>query len=101
MKQSQLIKNRWKLYDEYWGDIEKKKIEDYDKKEYEKLIENKIKNEENMKIIKNQFFDLKRKKIEDLQDNYVEGEIFKLNTQNELKEELKIINKLKEKKQKM
>ena len=54
-----------------------------------------------MKIIKNQFFDLKRKKIEDLQDNYVEGEIIKLNTQNELKEELKIINKLKEKKQKM
>ena len=45
MKQSLLIKNRWKLYDEYWGDIEKKKIEDYDKKEYEKLIENKIKNE--------------------------------------------------------
>ena len=25
MKQSQLIKNRWKLYDEYWDDIEKKK----------------------------------------------------------------------------
>ena len=54
-----------------------------------------------MKIIKNKYFDLKRKKIEDLQDNYVEGKIFKLNTQNELKEELKIINKLKEKKQKM
>ncbi len=53
-----------------------------------------------MKIIKNQFFDLKRKKIEDLQDNYVEGEIIKLNTQNELKEELKIINKLKEKNKK-
>ena len=25
MKQSQLIKNRWKLYDEYWDDIEKKR----------------------------------------------------------------------------
>ena len=80
--------------------LKKKKMEDYDKKEYEKKIENKIKNEENLKIIKNQFFDLKRKKIEDLQDNYVEGEIIKLNTQNELKEELKIINKLKEKNKK-
>ena len=101
MKQSQLIKNRWKLYDEYWDDIEKKKMEDYDKKEYEKKIENKIKNDANMKIIENQFFDSKRKKIEDLQDAYVEGQIIKLNAQNELKEEIKKKNELKEQKQKM
>ena len=38
MKQSQLIKDRWKLYDEYWDDIEKKKMEDYDRKENEKKL---------------------------------------------------------------
>ena len=30
------IKNRWKLFDEYWEEIERKKIEDYNKKEIEK-----------------------------------------------------------------
>ena len=34
-------------------------MEDYDKKEYAKLIKYKIKNEPNMKIIENQFFDFK------------------------------------------
>ena len=42
-----------------------------------------------MKIIENQFKDYKRKKIEELQDAFVEGQIIKLNAQNELKEEIK------------
>ena len=46
IQQSQLIKNRWKLYDDYWDDIEKKKMEDYDKKEIEKKIEIKKKKRE-------------------------------------------------------
>ena len=96
IQQSQLIKNRWKLYDDYWDDIEKKKMEDYDKKELEKQIEIKKKNEANMKIIENQFKDYKRKKIEELQDAYVEGQIIKLNAQNELKEEKKKLEELKE-----
>ena len=54
-------------------------MEDYDKKELEKQIEIKKKNEANMKIIENQFKDYKRKKIEELQDAYVEGQIIKLN----------------------
>ena len=101
IQQSQLIKNRWKLYDQYWEDIEKKKLEEYDINEYKKKVENKIKNETNMKIIENQFKDYKRKKIEELQDAYVEGQIIKLNAQNELKEEIKKKNELKEQKQKM
>ena len=101
IQQSQLIKNRWKLYDQYWEDIEKKKLEEYDINEYKKKVENKIKNETNMKIIENQFKDYKRKKIEELQDAYVEGQIIKLNAQNELKEEQKKLIELKEKQQKM
>ena len=101
LKQSQLIKNRWKLYDDYWDDIEKKKMEDYDRKEIEKQINIKNKNEENMNYIKNQFQDYKRKKIEELQDNYVEGQIIKLNAQNELKEEERKKMELKAKQEKM
>ena len=101
IQQSQLIKNRWKLYDQYWEDIEKKKLEEYDINEYKKKVENKIKNETNMKIIENQFKDYKRKKIEELQDAFVEGQIIKLNAQNELKEEQKKLIELKEKQQKM
>ena len=101
LKQSQLIKNRWKLYDDYWDDIEKKKMEDYDRKEIEKQINIKNKNEENMNYIKNQFQDYKRKKIEELQDNYVEGQIIKLNAQNELKEKERKKMELKAKQEKM
>ena len=54
-----------------------------------------------MKIVQNQFQDYKRKKIEEMQDSYIEGQIIKINAQNELKEEEKKLNELKEKQKKM
>ena len=88
MSQSKVIKERWDEYDQYWNEIEKQKMIAYDKEEERKYLENKEKQAQNMAFIHKQFQEAKVKRIQDMQEQYVEGQITKIQAQNELKEEL-------------
>ena len=87
------IKNRKKeinnIIEKQFFEMDKKKMEDYDKKEIEKA---KIENEKRkyrMKIINDQLKQSKIKLIQDYQEKLVEGEIMKLNMKKALEAEKK------------
>ena len=94
------IKNRWKLFDEYWEEIERKKLEDYDKKEIEKSLALKKKQEEIKNFQNEQFLEYKQKRIEELQENFVEGQIIKNQAIKNLQEEKEKLEQIKKEKEK-
>jgi len=73
--------------DKQWQEIEKQKMIGYDRKEVEKVGAEKKKKKEQMGHINQQFKDYKIKKIKEYQDRVVEGEIIKLQAQQELERE--------------
>ena len=63
--------------EENWVKIEKEQIREAELKELEKKKLRKTKSEVEMNIIKQQFNDVKYKRLLEIQDNYFEGEIIK------------------------
>ena len=85
--QNQKIKERWNAYEKYWDEVEKQKMEEYDKEELRKLNEEKAKKEKQMNFISQQFQESKIRRIQEMQERYVEGQLNKINAMNELEEE--------------
>ena len=80
--QDEKEKERWILKD-------KEKMIEYDLKELEKKKLRKTKSEAEMNIIKQQFNNVKYKRLLELQDNYVEGELIKKQAQLDVLRERK------------
>lgn len=99
------IKNRKKdmtqRIEKKWEELEQQKMVDYDKRENEKHETEKKKKEHQMVYINQQFKDFKIKRIMDYQDRIVEGEIIKLQAQQELERERQKEADLREKHEKM
>ena len=81
-KQAEKEEERWVLKD-------KEKMIEYDLKELEKKKLRKTKSEAEMNIIKQQFNNVKYKRLLELQDNYVEGELIKKQAQLDILRERK------------
>ena len=81
-KQAEKEEERWLLKD-------KEKMIEYDLKELEKKKLRKTKSEAEMNIIKQQFNNVKYKRLLELQDNYVEGELIKKQAQLDILRERK------------
>ncbi len=81
-KQAEKEEERWVLKD-------KEKMIEYDLKELEKKKLRKTKSEAEMNIIKQQFNNVKYKRLLELQDNYVEGELIKKQAQLDILKERK------------
>ena len=71
------IKMQKEKEEEYWIKKEKEKMIEYDLKQLEKKKLRRNKSEAEMNIIRQQFEEAKFKKLLEIQDNYVEGEIIK------------------------
>ena len=69
--------------------MDKKKMEDYDKKEAEKAKNEEEKKKFRMKIINDQLQESKIKIIQDYQEKLVEGELMKLKMKRALEDEKK------------
>ena len=87
------IKNRKKemndIIEKQFFEMDKKKMEDYDKKEAEKAKIEEDKKRNRMKIIHDQLQQSKIKIIQDHQEKLVEGELMKLNIKRALEAEKK------------
>ena len=87
------IKNRKKeinnIIEKQFLEMDKKKMEDYDKKEAEKAKKEEEKKKIRMKIINDQLRQSKIKIIQDYQEKLVEGELMKLNMKKALEAEKK------------
>jgi hypothetical protein len=81
-KQAEKEEEKWVLKD-------KEKMIEYDLKELEKKKLRKTKSEAEMNIIKQQFNNVKYKRLLELQDNYVEGELIKKQAQLDILRERK------------
>src|SRR4051812_26251507 len=84
-----------------WHDVEIQKMADYDQREVDKAEEEKKKKEYQMNMINQQFKDSKIRRIKDYQDRVVEGEIIKLQAQQELEKERQKEIELRERQEKM
>ena len=71
------IKLKKEKEEENWIKKEKEKMVELEKKEIEKMKLRRNKSEAEMNIIKKQFEEAKFKKLLEIQDNYIEGEIIK------------------------
>jgi len=83
------IKMQKKKEEEKWIELEKEKMKEEEKKEIEIKKLRRHKSEQEMNIIKRQFEESKLKKILELQDNYIEGQIIKKEARLALLEERK------------
>ena len=87
------IKNRKKeinnIIEKQFFEMDKKKMEDYDKKEAEKAKKEEEKKKFRMKIINDQLQESKIKIIQDYQEKLVEGELMKLKMKRALEDEKK------------
>jgi len=90
-----------KRIEQKWQDVEAQKMIDYDKREKEKEEDEKRKKEYQMSMINQQFKDSKIRRIKDYQDRVVEGEIIKLQAQQELEKERQKEIELRERQEKM
>lgn len=97
------IKNRKKeinnIIEKQFLEMDRKKMEDYDKKEQEKAKIEEEKKKIRMKIISDQLRESKIKIIQDYQEKMVEGELMKLNMKRALEAEKKEKELLEKKKQ--
>ena len=96
------IKNRKKeinnIIEKQFLEMDKKKMEDYDKKEQEKAKIEEEKKKLRMKIINDQLKESKIKIIQDYQEKLVEGQLMKLNMKKALENEKKEKELLEQKK---
>ena len=83
------IKMRKEKDEQDWIKKEKEQMLAYDMKELEKKKLRRNKSEAEMNIIRNQFNEVKYKRLQEMQDNYIEGEIIKREARNALLEEQK------------
>ena len=83
------IKMRKEKDEQDWIKKEKEQMLAYDMKELEKKKLRRNKSEAEMNIIRNQFNEVKFKRLQEMQDNYIEGEIIKREARNALLEEQK------------
>ena len=83
------IKMRKEKDEQDWIKKEKEQMLAYDMKELEKKKLRRNKSEAEMNIIRNQFNEVKYKRLQEMQDNYIEGEIIKKEARNALLEEQK------------
>ena len=83
------IKMRKEKDEQDWIQKEKEQMLAYDMKELEKKKLRRNKSEAEMNIIRNQFNEVKYKRLQEMQDNYIEGEIIKREAKNALLEEQK------------
>lgn len=89
IQQNEAIKKRREEYDKYLDDMQNKKfLEENEAEERQKQLM-KEKSIAEMKIIKDQLQEFKKKRIIELQDDFVEGKFIKYNAQMELEEEEK------------
>ena len=97
------IKNRKKeinnIIEKQFFEMNKKKMEDFDKKEAEKAKKEEEKKKIRMKIINDQLQQSKIKIIQDYQEKLVEGELMKLNMKRALEAEKKEKELIEKKKQ--
>ena len=87
------IKNRKKeinnIIEKQFFDMNKKKLEEFDKKEIEKKKIEEEKRIKRMNMLNDQFNEVKIKMIQNYEDNLLEGEIMKMNMKKALEEERK------------
>ena len=83
------IKLQKEKEEENWIKKEKEQMIEYDIKELEKKKLRRNKSEAEMNIIRQQFEEAKFKKLLEIQDNYIEGEIIKKEAKNALLNEQK------------
>ena len=83
------IKMRKEKVEQDWIKKEKEQMLAYDMKELEKKKLRRNKSEAEMNIIRSQFNEIKYKRLQEMQDNYIEGEIIKKEAKKALLEEQK------------
>jgi hypothetical protein len=85
------IKNRKKEIQEdgekRWYEIQEQQLQDYDMQEYAKREEERLKKEDQMNMINEQFSEYKIKIIKEYQDRVIEGEIIKEKAKAAVEEE--------------
>jgi hypothetical protein len=85
------IKNRKKEIQEdnerRWHEVQEQQLLDYDMKEYAKREEERLKKEDQMNMINEQFGEYKIKRIKEYQDRVIEGEIIKERAKAAIEEE--------------
>jgi len=75
------------IREQKWRDMEDEKIRDHDLKEQLKLQEDKIKRQNQMNIVNQQFTDYKIRKVKEYQDRVVEGEMIKQSARQAIEQE--------------
>ena len=100
MQQSLNIKKRWDDYDKYWDEVERMKMEAYDRNELRKKQEFEAKRQDQIDCINQQFQEAKIKKIKEMQELYAEGQLHKIQAERNVIEEQEKKERERQKRQK-